>query len=326
MSEDIKNNSSSNSKVKLLDPKLDAIFQILFSKANPEIVKSFLSTILDVPITNLENNTIDLDLNKILERTYPNDKIGVLDVRIRIDNKIEIDLEMQMLYREMLIERLLWYWAKLYSSQLKSGTDYSSLKKTLEILIVNDTIPELKNIPKPCTKWQIREHEIFSEILTDKLEIVIIELPKVEQAYLKDKDNELLQWMMFLLNPESLEVSKIMEKNEDIKVATQQLQEISEEEINQRIAELREKARRDDVALFNTGKKLGKEEAKKEIEERIAELTKTGERIGREKAEKEFEEKLQEQIYKMLILNIPINQISEITGLTVEEIEKISNN
>ena len=132
-----------------------------------------------------------------------------------------------------------------------------------------------------------------------------------------------------------------MEKNEDIKVATQQLQEISEEEINQRIAELREKARRDDVALFNTGKKLGKEEAKKEIEERIAELTRTGERIGREKAEKEFEEKiakltektqkefeekLQEQIYKMLILNIPINQISEITGLTVEEIEKISNN
>ena len=295
MSEDIKNNNS-NSKVKLLDPKLDAIFQILFSKANPEIVKSFLSTIL-------ENNTVDLDLNKILERTYPEDKIGVLDVRISINDEIEIDLEIQMAHKDMLIERILWYWAKLYSEQLKVSDKYKKLKKTLEILIINDKIPELKNIPKPCTRWQIREHEIFSEILTDKLEIIIIELPKVEQAYLKDKDNELLQWMMFLLNTESLEVSKIMEKNEDIKVATKGLQKISEDKVTRRIAELRFKARLD------------------EIDNRL-----TGERIGREKAEKEFEEKIARQVNKMLKLNIPIKQISEITGLSEQEIEKMSNN
>ena len=310
MSEDIKNNNS-NSKVKLLDPKLDAIFQILFSKANPEIVKSFLSTILDVPITNLENNTVDLDLNKILERTYPEDKIGVLDVRISINDEIEIDLEMQMAHKDMLIERILWYWAKLYSEQLKVSDKYKKLKKTLEILIINDKIPELKNIPKPCTRWQIREHEIFSEILTDKLEIIIIELPKVEQAYLKDKHNKLLQWMMFLLNPESLEVSNIMEKNEDIKVATQGLQKISKDKVARRIAELRFKARMDEIDNRLTGERIGREQ---------------GERIGREKAEKEFEEKtaqnLKNIINKMFNLGLPINQISEITGLSIEEIEK----
>ena len=265
-----------------------------------------MSSILSVPITNLENNTINLDLNKILDRSYPDDKIGVLDVRIKVNNEIEIDLEMQMLYREKLIERILWYWAKLYSSQLKNGDDYSALKKTLEILIVNDTLPELKNILKPCTRWQIRECEIFSEILTDNFEIVIIELPKVEQAYLKDMDNLLLQWMMFLLNPESLEVSKIMERNENIKVATKELEEISEEQVNQRIAELREKARRDDVAL------------------RLA-----GERIGREKAQKEYEEKILEEkkiiVKNLLNINIPISQISEITGLSVENITSIAN-
>ena len=310
MSEDIKNNNS-NSKVKLLDPKLDAIFQILFSKANPEIVKSFLSTILDVPITNLENNTVDLDLNKIFEITYPEDKIGVLDVRISINDEIEIDLEMQMAHKDMLIERILWYWAKLYSEQLKVSDKYKKLKKTLEILIINDKIPELKNIPKPCTRWQIREHEIFSEILTDKLEIIIIELPKVEQAYLKDKHNKLLQWMMFLLNPESLEVSNIMEKNEDIKVATQGLQKISKDKVARRIAELRFKARMDEIDNRLTGERIGREQ---------------GERIGREKAEKEFEEKtaqnLKNIINKMFNLGLPINQISEITGLSIEEIEK----
>ena len=212
-----------------------------------------MSAILNMPINEITNNTLNLELNKILDRTYPTDKIGVLDVRARVNNEIEIDLEMQMLNKDMLIERVLWYWAKLYSSQLKSGDEYSVLKKTLEILIVNDSIPSLKNIVKPCTRWHIHEHEIFSEVLTDKFEIVIIELPKVEKAYNKDKNNLLLQWMMFLLNPESLEVSKIMQENENIKVATKELEEISEDEINQRIAELREKARRDEAAQRMTG-------------------------------------------------------------------------
>ena len=209
---------------------------------------------------------------------------------------------MLMIYRDMLIERILWYWAKLYSGQLKNGDDYASLKKTLEVLIVNDNIPSLKGILKPCTKWHIREDEIFSDVLTDKFRIVIIELPKVEQAYLKNKDNLLLQWMMFLLNPESLEVSEIMQESESIKVATKELEEISENEINQRIAELREKARRDDAALLSTGKRLGREEAQKEMEELKFQIVK-----------------------KLLLLKIPFEQISEITGISVSELENISN-
>lgn len=293
-------------KLKLLDPKIDVVFQILFSKSNPEIIKSLLSAILNMPIENIINNTLNLDLNKILERTYPKDKIGVLDVRAQINNKIEIDLEMQMVYKDMLLERILWYWAKLYSSQLKSGDDYSVLKRTLEILIVNDSIPSLKHIVKPCTRWQIKEHEIFSEILTDKFEIVIIELPKVEKAYQQNKNDLLLQWMMFLLNPESLEVSKIMKENESIKIASEELEEISEEEINQRIAELIEKARRDDAALLSTGKRLGREEAEKEMQEKS--------RIAMQKITK-----------NMLKLGINLEQISEITGLTKQEIESMNN-
>ena len=188
------------------------------------------------------------------------------------------------------------------------------MKKTLEVLIVNDNIPSLKNILKPCTRWQIREHEIFSEVLTDNFEIVIIELPKVEQAYFKNKDNLLLQWCFFLLNPESLEVSNIMKKNESIKVATEELQKISEDEVNQYIAELQEKARRDDVALFSTGKRLGREEVEKELEQRKANLISEGKRIVR-----------QEVVYKLLDLQIPIKQISEVTGLSVKEIKHLSN-
>ena len=70
--------------------------------------------------------------------------------------------------------------------------------------------------------------------------------------------------------------------------------------IEERVAELREKARKDDKALFNTGKRIGKEEAQKETKEQIAK--------------------------KLLALNIPIEKISEATELSIEEIKNISNN
>lgn len=286
-------------KSKLLNPKIDAVFQILFSKANPEITKSLLSAILNLEIANITNNTLELDLDKILNRTYPLDKIGVLDVRAKLNNDVEINLEMQMLNSDTLIERILWYWAKLYSSQLKSGNSYSLLHKTTEILIINENIPLLKNILRPLTKWQIREHEIFSEVLTDKLEIIIIELQKVKHSYQNNKDNKLLQWMMFLLNPESSEVLEIMDKNDDIKQAVNKLHEVSEEEVNQYLAELREKAIRDEQALYQTGERVGHENGLKQGKIEIAK--------------------------KLLNLGMPAKQVSEVTGLLINEIEELFN-
>ena len=38
--------------------------------------------------------------------------------------------------------------------------------------------------------------------LTDYFEIIIIEIPKVVKAYQKTPNDEVLQWMLFLDNPE----------------------------------------------------------------------------------------------------------------------------
>jgi len=38
--------------------------------------------------------------------------------------------------------------------------------------------------------------------LTDYFEIIIIEIPKVVKAYQKTSNDEVLQWMLFLDNPE----------------------------------------------------------------------------------------------------------------------------
>ena len=55
--------------------------------------------------------------------------------------------------------------------------------------------------------------------MTSYLEIHIIEVPKAIKEYAKSPQDTVLQWMMFLDNPNKEEVTKIMEKNEDIKEA-----------------------------------------------------------------------------------------------------------
>lgn len=77
--------------------------------------------------------------------------------------------------------------------------------------------------------------------MTNKLEIDIIELPKIEGKE-KVKD-ELLDWLYFLENPKGERVTKKMEENKELKKAVKKLDRISEDRKMQRIAELKEKGK-----------------------------------------------------------------------------------
>lgn len=71
------------------------------------------------------------------------------------------------------------------------------------------------------------------------LELYILDIPKAKKILEKEIDNELAQWMTFLDDPNKEEVSKIMEDNQDIKKAMNELEEMSEDEELRRLAELR---------------------------------------------------------------------------------------
>ena len=78
--------------------------------------------------------------------------------------------------------------------------------------------------------------------MTDRLELHIIELEKLERRNNKSKEEEeLLNWCKFIKFPEKVEESIIM-KNEEIKKAKEQLDKISQDKKERRLAELREKA------------------------------------------------------------------------------------
>ena len=84
------------------------------------------------------------------------------------------------------------------------------------IAIVDYKVDITKEIEEFETQWKLRETKNPQLVLTEKEEIVILELEKVRKAYEKYKDDKKAQWMLFLDDPNTKEVKEIMKKNKDI--------------------------------------------------------------------------------------------------------------
>ena len=182
----------------------------------------------------------------------------------------------------------------MYKSSIKEGYDYTKLEKGIAILITDYEIESLKEIEKYLTKWNIREEEYQKIILTDVMEIYIIELPKFKKYKEKTTNKELNSWIRFIESPEVIDMN---EKNKEIKKAKNILEEISQDEREIYLAELREKYIMDQKAIEGAGYDKG---------------VKVGIERGIEKVAK-----------NMIKNKIDINIIIETTGLTKEEIENL---
>lgn len=284
-------------KFKRLSPKLDVVFQAIFGEEGSEnITKDFLEKILKRKITK-----ITLDKNLVLRREFREDKLGVLDVFTELDEKEKCNIELQIVDKKNIIERILFYWSRLYSKQIKEGEDYSKLKRTIIVLIADFKIKDLEELDYHST-WKIMETK-NKIILTNNLEIDILELPKIEGK--ENVKDELLDWLYFLEQPKGERVTKKMEENEALKEAVKKLDRISEDKEMQRIAELREKAIRDEKATYAKGLEDG------EIR---------GEARGLQRGRTDRNNEIAK---KLLLKKMPIEDIIEITGLTKEEIEEL---
>ena len=135
--------------------------------------------------------------------------------------------------------------------------------------------------------------------MTDVLEIYIIELPKFEKYKEKTKMNDLNSWINFLENPEVIDMKKA---DKEIKKAKEVLEEISNDERERRLAELREKYIMDQKAIEDGGFDKG---YKKGLEE------------GIEKAKLSIAKKMKESG------DVDIETISQMTNLSPEEIKNL---
>ena len=285
---------------KLLEPKLDVVFHALFREKNKDLLGALTSDIL-----REEVKIKTTDKNRYVDIEEANDKLGVMDLRAELEDGAHCIIEIQLKHCENEPERILYYWADAYSRQIKRGDRFGKLEKTISIAILDHELEELRGMEEIGVKWQIRDEITGKRILTDRLELIIIELPKARRMYKTNPSNTICQWMLFLDNPNQKEVVQIMKENKDINKAIDELEQVSGNEKLRRIAELKEKYIRDEQASIayaqNEGYKQGEEKGKVEGKnERNMEIAK-----------------------KLLKKQMSTKDIAEVTGLSVEEIKKL---
>ena len=203
---------------------------------------------------------------------------------------------------ENIIKRILYYWGKLYTRNLKAGEDFGELKRTIVILIADFKVKGLEE-QEYHSKWKIIEEKGRKTILTNNLELHILEIPKIKREGIEKTD--LIKWLKFIDNPKSKEVEEYMKENVAIKEANEKLEKMLEDEHLRKIAEWREMAIIEENSMKKSAYRKGREEG--EIR---------GEARGKKLEKRETAKKLKE-------LNVDINIIIQSTGLTKEEIEKL---
>ena len=112
-----------------LTMKNDIMFKAFFSKKeNEKFLKSFLSAILgeEVKIKRVVHDAR-------LEQLTREQKYGILDLEVELENGEYINIEMQLKNNKNMEERTTFYAAKKITEQMVKGKQYKDLNKVIII-------------------------------------------------------------------------------------------------------------------------------------------------------------------------------------------------
>ena len=241
---------------RIMNPRNDLIFKRLFGAVGREdIIKDFLEAILDVKIEEIvlgEETTLLAD--------EFNEKASVLDVKVKLADGTQVDIEMQNTQSQFIVKRSHYYASKMYTSQLRAGKDYKELKKVIVIFITNFNI--FNKIIEYHTIWRMTEKNNQDELFNE-MELHYIEMPKFLESKF-DKKRKIDQWLLFIDYTRKELLKEIMEENENIKNAAEDLEKIKKYEHEQYLAWAREVYLMDIEAYKETARLEGAAEVKAE--------------------------------------------------------------
>ena len=171
----------------MMSPKVDVCFAGLME--NPNVRKGFCAAILRVPPETIETTEL---LPVHLQRNYADDKLGILDVHVRMMDGAQINMEMQVKKYEFWDERTLFYLCKMFSNQLKAGESYGKLKKCIHVSILDFIhFTKDKRFYRRIGFCDRKTKKLYS----DKLEIQVLELKKLPKKIKTGED--IVNWMCF---------------------------------------------------------------------------------------------------------------------------------
>jgi len=199
-----------------ISPRVDLAFKKIFGvEENKDLLISLINSIVGEQ-DQVSEVTL---LNPYNPKNFKTDKLSILDIKATNQDGKRFNIEIQISDEADYDKRALYYWAKIYTEQLKVAEDYSRLSKAIGIHILNFTsIPEVK---KYHNVFHITEKETGLLYFKD-LELHTIELKK----FSNDSDEELADivfkvknvldmWLAFLTRNDLLIVDNLPKELND---------------------------------------------------------------------------------------------------------------
>ena len=235
---------------------------------------------------------------------YPEEldkKTVVMDLKVRLGTGESINIEVQTTNQHGFTKRILFYLAKLFTTDLQKGKDFDKIKPAYSLVFT--TFPLFDEFKEHLSSFSmIREthpHVRFSE----SMRIILVELPKFQKS--QDIPFDFSDYWCYFLSKVGENLKKeeryILLKNKDTKMALKHLEKMSQNEVLREVALAREKNMvanaLDRQGLLQEGRKEGRKEGR--------------------------EEKQQTIILKMIKLNYNPSDISKIVECPEDEIKKL---
>ena len=271
----------------LMKPKIDFAFkEIMYDET---ALKGFIAATMELKLEDIRAVAIQ---NTDLRKVHSDDKQGILDVNVLMNDNTEIDIEIQLSEIKIWPERSTFYLAKKYVDQLKEGEPYSSLKKCVSISILDFKL--FKNESSFYSRFHIAE-DTRHFVYTDKVEFHVIELPKLPKE-IQQNSSDLLLWAKFFASEKKEDFEMLAEMNNEINSAYRRLKVISQDDTKRQEYEARMKALRD----YNQG---------------MIEAEERGEVRGHRRGQKD--------LIESMLDSMPMEQIARITKMSVSDIRNI---
>ena len=286
-----------------INPRVDLAFKKIFGvEENKDLLISLINSIVDV-----EDQVVNVTLlNPYNQKNFKQDKLSILDIKAEGTCGKKFNIEIQITDEADYNKRALYYWTKLYTDQLKESKDYASLNKVIGIHILNFTsIPKTE---KYHNVFHITEKETGQLYFKD-LELHTIELKKFTDQLGKHEEivpkiqGALDMWSAFLTRHELLDKENVV-KN------------LGSPELEKALHIL-------EVMNFTDEEREAYEDHLKWLRIETNSLKKAedkGRKEGREEGRKEEKHQIARAMLKE---NLPVKQVSKLTGLSVDEINSL---
>jgi len=269
----------------------DYAFKRVFGvEENKDVLQDLLKCILDIQPEDIAGLEL---LDKELHKDLISDKTGVLDVKLRLKNNTIIDIEIQNRWNSEFVQRTIFYWAKMYTENLKTSEVYTKLPKCITINIVGEGF-DLNNLIH--SEYNVIEKHI-NDRLSDELEIHFLNLAKVkeqQESFEQDeKKKKLYNWLKFI-KTDNPEVRKMLAESSEMMAKANETIEVMEMSPKEKwLYENRMKYEHDKASWKHVGYQEGVHQNKLETAKNL------------------------------LAMNFPIENIAQATGLSLEEIKKL---